>query len=97
MNGVRLCLRIAAMNRPIGYPQVIYEYGESRRNDSDRGNPKNWKKERLFSVPLCPPHMLYGLTKRDPGSQRREIYSRRGTHILCENTSVKLVNDCHIN
>jgi hypothetical protein len=31
----------AATNGSIVHPQVIYEYGQSRWNDSDRGKPKN--------------------------------------------------------
>jgi hypothetical protein len=43
-------------------PQIIYEYGEPRWNDTDRGKPKN-SREKPVPVPLCPPQIPHGLTQ----------------------------------
>jgi hypothetical protein len=54
--------------------QMIYEYKEPRWNDTDRGKPKNSGKKRI-PVPLCPPQILYGVTRAwNPGlcSERPE-------------------------
>jgi hypothetical protein len=41
LDSVRECLRTAASNGPIVHPpDDIYEYGEPRWNDTDRGKPK---------------------------------------------------------
>jgi hypothetical protein len=41
VDGVRLCLWTVATKGPLFIPQVIYKYGETRWNDTDRGKPKN--------------------------------------------------------
>jgi hypothetical protein len=42
--------------------QMIYEYGERRWNDIDRGKPKIIG-EKPVPVPLCPPQIPHGLTR----------------------------------
>jgi len=46
VEGMRLCVRTAVSNGPIVHSHMIYESGEPRWNDSDRGKPK---KSRKFS------------------------------------------------
>jgi hypothetical protein len=42
VNGLKLCLITAAINRHVIRPlDDIYEYGETWWNDIDRGKPKN--------------------------------------------------------
>jgi hypothetical protein len=45
-------------------PQMagLYEYGEPRRNDTDKEKPKNSEKSPV-PVPLCPSQIPYGLTQ----------------------------------
>jgi hypothetical protein len=41
-------------------PQLIYEYGEPRWNDTDRGNRRTRRKP--VTVQLCPQHISHGPT-----------------------------------
>jgi hypothetical protein len=38
------------LNRLLLLPQIVYKYGDSRFNDTDRGNRRTWKKN--VPVPL---------------------------------------------
>jgi hypothetical protein len=46
---------------PLFVTQLMYEYGELRRNDINRGIEELVKK--LGSVPLCPSQNPHGLTR----------------------------------
>jgi hypothetical protein len=59
---VRACLWTAASNGLLLIPQVIYESGEPRWNDIDKGKQKN--SERNLSQCHCLPHIPHGLTFR---------------------------------
>jgi hypothetical protein len=65
---VRLCLWTAATSGPIVQPQIIYEYGEPRQDDIDRGTEELGEKSVLChfvyhkphtNKPGFVPHLLY--------------------------------------